>query len=396
VIFKILINDYCGYPFQLDLSYELAKRGHDVCVTFTNASGGPKAFGDYADKNLNFINIVMPPVEKQNFFKRWFQEKKYGLEAIKIIDQFKPDIVISADTPLAPQRHIVNYCKKNDIKFVFWLQDIISLAVECILSKNFGIFGKLIGYIFKYIEIKALKKSDHIITITDDFGTTIEKWGIKTHNITVIPNWSSIEKIPLLSKVNEFSKKYGIDDKFVILYSGTMGMKHNPHIICEIANKLQDYTDIIFVVITDGIGMNILKEEKKALKSDNLLLLPFQPFEIFPQVLASANVLLTILEEDAGAFSVPSKVWSGYCAGRTSLLVIPENNLAAKRTKEINAGLVIPNDQTNQLSETILYLKGNPDLCNAYGQNARNFAEQHFRIDIIADRFETILNNLYE
>ena len=249
---------------------------------------------------------------------------------------------------------------------------------------------------FKQIEKKALKNSDHIITITDDFVTTIERWGINTDDITVIPNWSSIEKIPLLPKVNEFSKKYSIDDKFVILYSGTMGMKHNPHIICEVSNNLQDYTDIIFVVITDGIGLDVLKEGKKALKFDNLLLLPFQPFEIFPQVLASANVLLTLLEEDAGIFSVPSKVWSGYCAGRTSLLVIPEENLAAKRTKEINAGIVIPNDQTNQLSETILYLKENPDLCNEYGQNARNFAEEHFRIEKIANRFETILNNLFE
>ena len=57
---------------------------------------------------------------------------------------------------------------------------------------------------------------------------------------------------------------------------------------------------------------------------------------------------------------------------------------------------MIPNDQTNQLSETILYLKENPDLCNEYGQNARNFAEEHFRIEKIANRFETILNNLFE
>ena len=114
---KILINDYCGYPFQLDLSFELAKRGHDVCVTFTNASGGPKAFSDHADKNLNFINIEMPLVEKQNFFKRWFQEKKYGLEAIKVIEKFMPDIVLSADTPLSAQRLISQYCKNNNIIF---------------------------------------------------------------------------------------------------------------------------------------------------------------------------------------------------------------------------------------------------------------------------------------
>ena len=46
--------------------------------------------------------------------------------------------------------------------------------------------------------------------------------------------------------------------------------------------------------------------------------------------------------------------------------------------------------------QKILYLKRNPDLCEIYGQNARTFAEEHFRIDKIADRFETILSNPYE
>jgi len=393
---KILINDYCGYPFQVDLSYELAKRGHDLCVTFTNASGGPKAFSNHTYNNLNIINIEIPLVEKQNFLKRWFQEKKYGLETIKVIEKFMPDIVFSADTPLSAQRQISQYCKNNNIKFVFWLQDIISIAAKSIITKKFGILGQIIGVFFKSIEKNILNRSDHIVTIADDFVRTMSDWGINENKITVIPNWSPIEKIPVLPKVNIFSQKYKIDDKFVVLYSGTMGMKHNPLIISEAAIKLKHNSDIIILVITDGIGMDILKKEKEDLNLDNILLFPFQPFEIFPQVLASADVLLTLLESDAGIFSVPSKVWSGYCAGRTSLMVIPEDNLAAKKTKEINAGIVIPNDQSNLLSEKILYLNNNPDLCKIYGQNARNFAEENFRIEKNADRFETILNNLYE
>ena len=393
---KILINDYCGYPFQLDLSYNLVKRGHDVYVTFTNASGGPKAFSNHTDNNLNIINIEMPFVEKQYFFKRWFQEKKYGLETIKIIEQFKPDIVISADTPLLAQKQISQHCKEKNIKFIFWLQDIISIAAKSILTQKLGPVGGIIGVVFKYIERNILKQSDYIVTIADDFVKIISDWGINKNKITVIPNWSPIEQIPVLPKVNTYSLKHNIDHKFVVLYSGTMGMKHNPHIISEAAKNLQDNSDIIFVVITDGIGMDVLKKEKEALSLDNLLLLPFQSFEIFPQVLASGDVLLTILEEDAGMFSVPSKVWSGYCAGRTSLLVVPEENLAAKRTKEINAGIVLPNDQSNKLSEKILYLKSNPSLCNIHGKNARDFAEAHFKIDKIADRFEAILNNLHE
>jgi len=393
---KILINDYCGYSFQLDLSYNLVKKGHSVYVTFTNSSGGPKAFTNFTDNNLNFINIEMPLVEKHNFFKRWFQESNYGIKVIKVIARIRPDIVISANTPLAAQRQIVSFCNEEGIKFVFWLQDIISIAAKSILSKRLGIIGKLIGFVFKQIEKNALKKSDHIITIADDFVSKIEKWGINKKSVTVIPNWSPIEKIPLLPKVNDFSKKYEIDNKFVILYSGTMGFKHNPFVISNAAEKLLNQKDLVFVVVTDGMGMEYLQTEKETKNLDNLILLPLQPFELLPQILSSGDILLVLLEQDAGMFSVPSKVWSGYCAGRTSLLVISEENLAAKITKEINAGIVISNDQTNRLTETILYLKDNPDICNEYGQNARKFAEENFGIEKIGNSFETILNNLYE
>ena len=393
---KILINDYCGHPFQFDLSKELVKRGHKVLHMFTYASGGPKANFNEKFHNVEVVDVSMQIVNKQNFIKRWFQESNYGIKAIKVIERFQPNVVISANTPMAAQRKIVHFCNKERIKFVFWLQDIISIAVQSILTRKLGPLGKIIGAVFKSIERNILKRSDHIVTIADDFVVKISDWGINKTKSTVIPNWSPIEQIPVLPKVNTYSLKHNIDHKFVVLYSGTMGMKHNPHIISEAAKNLQDNSDIIFVVITDGIGMDVLKKEKEALSLDNLLLLPFQSFEIFPQVLASGDVLLTILEEDAGMFSVPSKVWSGYCAGRTSLLVVPEENLAAKRTKEINAGIVLPNDQSNKLSEKILYLKSNPSLCNIHGKNARDFAEAHFKIDKIADRFEAILNNLHE
>ena len=391
---KILINDYCGHPFQFDLSIELAKRNHTVLHMYTSASGGPKAITKTLPPNLNVVDIEMPNIDKQNFIKRWGQEKKYGLIAIQEIAQFGPDIVISSNTPLAALNVIHKYCLDKKINFVFWLQDIISIAARSILRKKLGFVGKIVGSLFKSIEKKILNRSNHIVTIADDFVDTIINWGINDNKTSVIPNWSPIEQIPVLQKNNNFSEKHGLENKFVVLYSGTMGMKHDPYIVSYSAEKLINATDIVFVVITDGIGMDILKKEKQLKQLNNLILMDFQPFEIFPQVLASGDVLLTLLEKDAGVFSVPSKVWSGYCAGRPSILVMPEENLAAKRTVENEAGVVIPNNESDTLAEKILGLKNNPDLCKMYGNNARKFAEDNFSIGKIADKFEKIINGV--
>lgn len=391
---KILINDYCGYPFELDLSNELAQRGHQVSITYTKSSGGPKALNYQINTGIEIIEIEIPFIDKQNYLKRWFQEARYGKEVVKVIDHLKPGVVISANTPLAAQRQILKYCNQANIGFIFWLQDIISVASISILTQKLGFLGKIVGLVFKSIEKKILKQSNHIITIADNFVDTLSEWGFDKEKSTIIPNWSPLEQIPVLSKINEFSQKHSIDNKFVVLYSGTMGMKHNPHIISKAAQQLQDHSDIEFVVITDGIGMVVLQEEKKKKKLDNLLLLPFQPFELFPQVLASADVLLTLLEENASVYSVPSKVWSGYCAARPSILIMPEENLAAEITNEINAGVVIPNYKSDTLFDRIIELKDNPELCETYGNNARQFAEENFKIEKIADKFEAIFENV--
>jgi len=387
---KILINDYCGFSFPFDLSLELAKRGHSVLHMFTSASGGPKAIIKEIPSNLEVIDIEMRNIEKQNFIKRWGQEKTYGAKAIGIISRFKPNVVISSNTPLAAHRIINKYCYKKKIGYIFWLQDIIAVAVRSIFKKKLGVVGTIIGIIFKIIEKKILDRSDHIVTISEDFIDTISNWGIKNNKTTVISNWSPIEQIPVLHKNNSFSVDHGLEKKFVIIYSGTMGMKHDPYIISKTAKQLKNELEILFVVITDGLGMDVLKEQKRANQLDNLLLLDLQPFEIFPKVLAAGDVILTLLEKEAGVYSVPSKVWSGYCAGRPSILIMPNENLAAKRTKEIQAGVVIPNDESHNLADKILELKNNPELCKTYGKNARRFAEENFRIEKIANRFETI------
>ena len=392
---KILINDYCGYPFELDLSKSLSKKGYEIRVVFTSGSGGPKSFiFENNDELFQTVDIKMPTINKNKYLMRWKQETEYGRNVVDSIKSFNPDIVISANTPLAAQRKIMKYCKDNHVFFIFWLHDLIGIAASSILSKKLSFIGKIIGYYFKKIEKKLLKQSDHIIAIADDFAKIIKKWGINKDKITVIPNWAPIELIPVLPKINSFSLENKIDDKFVVLYSGTMGMKHNPYIISKAAQKLRDQSEFVFIVLTDGEGMRVLKEEKNRKNLSNLLLFPFQPINIFPHVLASADVLITVLNKEAGVFSVPSKVWSGYCAGKASILILPENNLAAKITNEISAGIVVPNCESDTLPDKIMELKNAPELRENYGKNARKYAEENFRIEKITDKFESIFESV--
>jgi len=390
---KIVIHDYAGHPFQFDLSKELCKHYNDVWHIYSNSSGGPKTGFNIPSQTNNLVvkDINIGEVQKLNFFKRFLQEYKYGKELCSYLDTIKPDVIISANTPLPAQYQLWQFSKKHNSKFIFWLQDIISVAAKNILSKKYFILGDFVSKILNIVEKRILQNSDYIITIADGFNDVLNQWNIKKNYLT-IPNWSPIEEIKILPKENEFSGIYKLQDTFNIIYSGTMGFKHNPDLIFSSAKQLREYRDIKFIVISEGQGADYLKNKLNESPLPNLEILPFQKWEIFSDVLSTADILLTILEADAGIFSVPSKVWSGYCSARPSLLVVPAENLAAKITKRINAGIIVDSYNPKDIVENILKLKNNKKLSTLMGENARRYAEENFKIESIAQKFMSIID----
>ena len=392
---KLLIHDYAGHPFQFELSKHLAKNGFNVLHAYTSASGGPIAGFDHNLANLEVKNIPIDRFKKDNFIQRARQEYRFGKQIVHVFNQWQPDLVVSTNAPLLAQKQIVKWCNSNRVPTVFWLQDLLSLAAKSILSRRIPLIGQVASAYFHHIEIKALHRSDHIIAVTEDFIPILKNWHIREDKITVIRNWSPIENFPVLPKENDFSRQHNLLDKFVVLYSGTLGMKQNPQYIYDIAERLEaNNPDIQFVVISEGVGIELLEKNQKKKRLSNLTLLPFQSFNILPQVLASADALLSILDEEAGIYCVPSKVWSGFCAKRPSLLIVPEFNLAAKVTKKHNAGIVINNDVINNLEKAIIRLKEDAKLRNQMAFNARKYAEENFNINTISARFIKIFNNL--
>jgi glycosyltransferase involved in cell wall biosynthesis len=384
---RILINDYAGHPFQLDLSIKLSEFGYEVFHLYSSSSGGPKARFTIQKENLEIRNINIGKVEKLSFVKRFFQEYQFGKKLVEEVKNIQPDVIISANTPIAAQYLISKWAKRNQVKFIFWLQDIISIAAISLLSQKIPVVGNLIGQFLKVFEKGNLRRSDAIVCICDDFKEILQGWNIK-ENVYIIPNWAPIDKIPSLPKENSWSKQYNLKDQFVVLYSGTMGMKHNPEIITAAASRLKDHHDIQFVVVSEGEGADFIAKEATE-KNLHIRVLPFQDFDQLPKVLASADVLLTVLEKDAGVFSVPSKVWSYYCAARASFLCVPKNNLSARITLANKAGIVIENDQS--FSEQILYYKNNVQELHLMGSNARSYAEKNFNINDITNSFVKII-----
>jgi putative colanic acid biosynthesis glycosyltransferase WcaI len=387
---RILIHDFAGHPFQAELSRHLARRNH--CVTHVYAGGlpGPKGRLSTVASDpacLTFQGIQLSSqFKKYSAYRRFMTQRQYAGDLKKVIRETEPDIVVSSNTPIDVQAELLWYCRKNRVGFVHWVQDIYCQALGFYLKRRLPLLARPIAAMFEVLEKTVASRSDHSVAIAPEFRNVLRRWNVPESRITLIENWATIEEIPQISRENTWSRSQELGARPVLLYSGTLGMKHRPDLIYLLAERLQQECTVL--VITDGIGREYLDRMPPL---GNLRTLHFQPYEKLPEVLASADILLATLEADAGQFAVPSKILNYLCAGRPILFAGPRENLSALILQRSGGGLVIDPDDPAAWVDAARRLISDVKLRSEFGNKARSYAELTFDSAKITDRFEKLL-----
>ena len=395
---RLLIHDYSGHPFQVQLSRALAKRGHEVLhqhfADFQTPKGALTRTEDdpptFAVEGLR----LDAPFQKQSFAKRVVQEHRYGQVALAAARRFRPEVFVASNIPLDPLGILQRGLQRDGCRFVLWWQDIYSVAMGKILPKKLPVVGPLVAERYRRLERRICRDVDAIVCITEDFLPVLRAWGGDTAKATVIENWAPLDEIRPSLQGNAWSQAQGLAGRPVLLYSGTLGHKHNPELLWRAAVRIGETPGLEagrVVVISEGIGADWLRQRLAAAPRVPLTILPFQPYDRFSEVLASAQVVAGILEPDAGVFSVPSKVLSYLAAGRAILLGAPAENLASRTITRVEAGRVVSADDPDAFADAAVALLRDPELPVRLGANGRTHAVQAFDIDTIADRFEATM-----
>jgi len=389
---KIFVHDYPGHAFPAQLSRELARQGHTVVHAFAAALESPR--GPVEPRPEDPMGLSILPIvtghrmDKYSMFRRVLDERAYGMALATRVAEVNPDLFITCTTP----NDVLDILRRKlsaRTRIIWWVQDIYSLGIRTVLNRRFPLLGTAIGTIYRGKERRFAWRADHIVSITPDFVPFLRRLGVAPQKITVIENWAPVNEITPRPYDNAWKREQGLSGKTVILYSGTLGLKHNPALLSKVALHFQKQNrdDIVVVVATQGLGADFLMREVQERGIRNLKVLPWQPYERLPEVLATGDVLTAIIEPDAGLFSVPSKILACLCAGRPVVASIPADNLAAQTIKKARSGLIVrPGDEDGFITQ-IERLIDNPSLAEEMGRNGRAYAEETFDISRIAGQF---------
>ena len=392
----MLVHDFVGHPLEAQLSRELARRGHEVVHAYSPEFPGAQGKVErevWDPPSLRFEGLrIGREFERYSLLTRSAHELLYGRRAVGLVRSFRPDVVLSSNTPLLVQGTLAFATRRVGGAFVFWLQDLLAVGASGELEKRMGRLGQGLSLGLRRFERRLLDRSDAVVPITSDFADLLASMNIARGRTFVVENWAPLEEYPARPRHNDWAEEHGLDRPFVFLYCGTLGLKHDPSLLLRLAEHYRAEPGVRVVVVSDGLGAEWLKREAAAKGLENLSVLGYQPYDALPNVLASADVLVVVLERDAGIFSVPSKVLGYLCAGRPVLGAVPADNLAARIINTAGAGRVTPPDNADALLAAADELRLDTDLRESMGLGARAYAEREFDIEAIASRFERVMD----
>jgi glycosyltransferase involved in cell wall biosynthesis len=393
----IALIDYGCHSFSFRLVERLRRDGYPFryfangSLESPNLSSLPGWERDHPDM-LRVVRCAKA-YGKMNLRDRLKGEIEWSSRCIAALEAESPAAIICSCLPLPVMRRIQAWARGRGVACVYWLQDLQGTAIAELLGKRLGIAGRALGSVATGLERRMLKRSDHIITISPQHEQLLPAEIRRNNRFTLLENWANIEEIPVLSANNAWAARHGLNRTTNIIYSGTLGFKHDLRVFPALASALRHNPDVRVVVVSSGAAADQIREVAQTDGLNNLVVLPFQAYEDVPKVLASASVLIAPLDPSAGSFCVPSKVLSYLCAGRPTVLAIDASNPAARMIRDAYAGVTVTPGDAAAFISAVDHLVNHIDLRMAFGSSARKFAEATFSLDHVAPRFLRILES---
>jgi len=378
------------------LAVDLVSMGHRVTI-LTGFPNYPKRiiFDGYRGKifmreQIDGVDVVRTYIYASPNEALWSRALNFGSfcasAALGGLAILKPDVIycVMPPLPLGLSAEFIGLVKRAPV--VVNVQDIYpDIAIALGFLRN-----ALVIRLFHWMERFIYHKAIAVVVISAGFRENLLGKGVAPEKIHVVPNWADPDFIRPGPKNNSFRRQLGVGDRFTLIYSGNLSHNSNLEPVIGAAELLKN-EPFAFVIVGDGVLRAQLERRVQEKQLNNVLFLPFQPLEIYPQVLTAADMNLVTLSTQAAMASVPSKVFKIMASGRPVLAITVERNEVHRLVSEAKCGLCVPPDEAVALADALRYAASHRDELERMGHNGRRYLEEHFSRKKCVAQIEKIL-----
>jgi glycosyltransferase involved in cell wall biosynthesis len=188
----------------------------------------------------------------------------------------------------------------------------------------------------------------------------------------VVPNWPPAAVHPVPRDENLFRAEHDLTDRFVVMYSGNMGLAHPFDAVLDAADRLEsERPEVLFLFVGEGPRKDALRAQVQRRGLPNVRFLPFQPRERLAESLSAADLHLVTMRPELEGLVVPSKLYGALAAGRPACFLGPPGSEAARAVAEHDCGAVLPDPSGAALADAIRDWHDAPDRWARATERAR-------------------------
>ena len=237
----------------------------------------------------------------------------------------------------------------------------------------------LLYKVWAYLNKLSFKKAYKMFTIGERMADLLSVY-VPREKLIIQPIWSIFQENKKIPKAeNPFVTEHQLEEKFVVQYSGNIGLTHNVEALIDLAKTMTNHSNIVFQIIGRGPRKRLLEKRVTDENIANCQFLPFQLDELFPYSLSAADLGVVILDEATSKGSVPSKSYNLMSYGIPSLYIASKDSELSYYAEHYRHAKCFEKDELEDIVEYIVTLTTDKEVYKVYSKNALAAAEHYKR-----------------
>ncbi|MCZ8519323.1 MULTISPECIES: glycosyltransferase family 4 protein [Paenibacillus] len=353
---------------------------------------------DYLE-NIRIVRIKLPVLDKSSKWSRLrYITSYFFLATWAMLIEKKTDIVYTISSPPVLGGLIGTIGKVlKRTKHVYNIQDFNPEQAEAVSFTK----QKWMYSLARSVDNINCKLADHIVTVGRDMQETLANRFGHRHvpENSVINNWTEENEIIPLSKdhpqVKAFLEENGLTDRFVVMYSGNLGLYYDLENIINVTKHFEHDDRIAFVFIGEGAVKGGMQQFVKQHGLKNVQFLPYQPKDYIRYSLNAADVHLVVNQKGIKGVSVPSKIYGVMASGKPILGVLESGSEAHRLIMESESGYVVEPQDYHGITASIEAMAAtDPSELRRMGLNGRTYLESYLKKEQSIEKYSLLLDSI--
>jgi glycosyltransferase involved in cell wall biosynthesis len=378
-----------------DLCEDLAERGHSVTVVCGQPSyrvldGAERQPTEEQHRGVRIRRVWSVRPASRGVPARLLKYGSYFASSLaEALLRGRPDVCFVMSTPpLLLGLSATMLRQLRSVPFVYSVQDLYpDIAIDLgVLTAN----GPLTSAI-DLVARQCYRAAAAMVTLSPGMAEKLASRSGASERIHVIPNWADTSTLRPAPRDNAFARAHGLADRFVVQYSGNLGMSQGLDGLIDAAEALRALP-IQFAFIGDGNARPSLERAVKERRLANVSFLPPQPRENLSEVLSACDLGTVPMKRNVAGDLVPSKLYGIMAAARPVLASVEPRSEVARVVREHDCGWVVAPESGEALAAGIQRAFSMTSAQRTeFGERGRDACTRLYTREVLTSRYAEVI-----